>query len=73
MAGFLQRLKTMFSREQPPPAEAMEEFRRAFRAKYHDFKLLLNANNTALQLMAEMETTLHGQQSFGWSNRQQAA
>jgi pyruvate,water dikinase len=65
MAGFLQRLKTMFSREQPPPAEAMEEFRRAFRAKYHDFKLLLNANNTALQLMAEMETTLHGQQSFG--------
>jgi pyruvate,water dikinase len=66
MGGFLQRLKTVFSRkEQPPPAEAMEEFRRAFRARFHAFKLLLNANNTALQLMAEMETTLHGQQSFG--------
>ncbi len=65
MGSFWQRLKTVFSREQPPPAEAMEEFRRAFRAKYHDFKLLLNANNTALQLLAEMETTIHGQQSFG--------
>ncbi len=65
MGGFLQRLKTLFSREQPPSPEAMEEFRRAFRAKFHAFKLLLNANNTALQLMAEMETTLHGQQSFG--------
>lgn len=66
MGGFLQRLKAAFSRkEELPPAEAMEEFRRAFRAKFHAFKLLLNANNTALQLMAEMETTLHGQQSFG--------
>lgn len=66
MASFLQRLKAVFSRkEEPPPAEAMEEFRRAFRARFHAFKLLLNANNAALQLMAEMETTLHGQQSFG--------
>jgi pyruvate,water dikinase len=66
MAGFLQRLKTVFSRkEERPPAEAMEEFRRLFRAKFLAFKVLLNANNTALQIMAEMETTLHGQQSFG--------
>jgi pyruvate,water dikinase len=66
MGGFLQRLKGVFSRrEEPLPAEAMEEFRRAFRARFHAFRLLLNANNTALQLMAEMEITLHGQQSFG--------
>lgn len=65
MGGFLQRLKSLFSKPKPPSPEAMEEFRRAFRAKFHAFKLLLNANNTALQLMAEMETTLHGQQSFG--------
>jgi pyruvate,water dikinase len=66
MGGFLQRLKAVFSRkEQPPPQEVMEEFRRIFRAKFHAFKVLLSANNTALQLMAEMETTLHGQQSFG--------
>lgn len=64
--GFLQRLKTVFARkEERPPAEAMEEFRRLFRAKFLAFKVLLNANNTALQIMAQMETTLHGQQSFG--------
>jgi pyruvate, water dikinase len=66
MASIFQRLRTLFSgKEEPPPAEAMEEFRRAFRARFHAFKLLLNANNQALQLMAEMETTLHGQRSFG--------
>lgn len=43
----------------------MEELRRAFRARFHAFKILLNANNMALALMAEMETTLHGQRSFG--------
>ncbi len=66
MSGFLARLKRIFSREAPPPpAEAMEELRRVFRAKFHAFKVLLNANNAALQIMAEMETTLHGQRSFG--------
>jgi len=66
MTNLLQRLKSYFSREQPPePAAAMEELRQAFRAKYHAFKLLLSANNAALQLMADMEATLHGNQIFG--------
>lgn len=65
MSGFLARLKSLFSRETVPPAEAMEELRRSFRARFHAFKVLLNANNAALQIMAEMETTLHGQRSFG--------
>jgi pyruvate,water dikinase len=65
MSHFLTRLKSYFFREKKPPTEAVEELRQAFRAKYHAFKLLLTANNTALQLMAEMETTLHGHQSFG--------
>ena len=33
----------------------MEEMRAAFKARYHAFKLLLAANNTALQLMTDME------------------
>ncbi|MEJ5329194.1 MAG: PEP/pyruvate-binding domain-containing protein [Desulfobaccales bacterium] len=66
MGGFLTRLKKLFSRPPAkPPAAAMEDLRRLFRAKFHAFKVLLNANNTALALMAEMETTLHGQRSFG--------
>ncbi|MCL6621640.1 MAG: pyruvate, water dikinase [Syntrophobacterales bacterium] len=66
MSGFLTRLKNLLSRPPAkPPAAAMEDLRRTFRAKFHAFKVLLNANNTALALMAEMETTLHGQRSFG--------
>lgn len=61
--GFLKRLKSLFSREKPDPAQALEEMRRTFRAKFHSFKLLLYANNTALQLMTEMEATLHGQKA----------
>ena len=43
----------------------MEELRTVFKTKYHAFKLLLTANNTALQLMTDMEAALHGNQSFG--------
>ena len=39
--------------------------RAAFKARYHAFKLLLAANNTALQLMTDMEAALHGSHSFG--------
>ena len=48
MSHFLTRLKSYFFREKKPPTEAVEELRQAFRAKYHAFKLLLTANNTAL-------------------------
>ncbi len=66
MGGFLTRLKNLLSRPPAkPPQAAMEDLRRTFRAKFHAFKVLLSANNTALALMAEMETTLHGQRSFG--------
>jgi pyruvate,water dikinase len=65
MANFLQRLKKVFSRGEPAPELSLEELRAVFKAKYHAFKLLLAANNTALQLMTDMEAALHGNHSFG--------
>ena len=64
MAGIFQRLKSIFGGGKPEPALSLEELRTAFKTKYHAFKLLLNANNTALQLMTDMEAALHGNQSF---------
>jgi pyruvate,water dikinase len=42
-----------------------EELRAAFSARYHHFKLLLNANNKALDIMAELEQALTAGQPFG--------
>jgi pyruvate,water dikinase len=65
MGSFLQQLKGLFARDRAAPAQAVEELRAVFRAKYHAFKLLLAANNAALQIMTDMEAALHGSQSFG--------
>ncbi|MCL4503780.1 MAG: PEP-utilizing enzyme [Deltaproteobacteria bacterium] len=67
MANLLQRLKSIFSGGEPEAVLSVEEIRSAFRSRYHAFKLLLAANNTALQLMTDMEAALHGSHSFGMS------
>ena len=65
MANLIQRLKSLFAGKEPEPALSMEELRAAFKARYHAFKLLLAANNTALQLMTDMEAALRSRHSFG--------
>ena len=67
MANLFQRLKSIFSGGEPVAALSMEEMRSVFKTRYHAFKLLLAANNTALQLMTDMEAALHGSHSFGMS------
>jgi pyruvate, water dikinase len=65
MANLLQRLKKIFTHGEPAAAVSIEELRAAFRARYHAFKLLLAANNNALQLMTDMEAALRGSHCFG--------
>ncbi len=44
-----------------------DDLRNAFKARYHSFKLLLSANNKALEIMTELEHALKGSRPFGMS------
>ena len=60
-------LRILFSKDRSADSSSVEELRRTFKARYHQFKLLLNANNKALEIMAEMEEALKGTWPFGMS------
>ncbi|MCD6298500.1 MAG: pyruvate, water dikinase, partial [Deltaproteobacteria bacterium] len=65
MGRMIDILKGLFPRKQDRESFDVEELRTAFKARYHQFKLLLNANNKALEIMAEMEEALRGGRPFG--------
>lgn len=61
MLNFLKRL---FSK-QKQSLERVDKLRTDFKERYHHFKLLLNANNRALEIISEMDDALRGPRPFG--------
>jgi pyruvate,water dikinase len=61
----LHRLKSLFRKGERKAVEPVEALRTAFKARYHQFKLLLTANDKALEVMAEIENALRGLTPFG--------
>jgi len=66
MAWLTSIKKTLFgNRAAPELQESPDELRTMFKARYREFKALLDANNKALEIMATMEQVLREGQSFG--------
>ncbi len=65
-ANILGRFGLKGRKKESSPAR-IEELRTAFKDRYHNFKVLLAANNKALEIMAEIEEALRGDRPFGMS------
>jgi pyruvate,water dikinase len=58
-------IRRLLSRNSNAKRPDIEGLRTEFKARYYAFKLLLNANNRALEIMADMEEALKGTRPFG--------
>ncbi|MEW5772506.1 MAG: PEP/pyruvate-binding domain-containing protein [Thermodesulfobacteriota bacterium] len=65
ISGLLTSLKRLFAGAAALSPEQEEEFRRLHLERCHNFKLLLAANNRALEVMSDMEEALAGGRVFG--------
>ncbi len=65
MDRILDVIRGFFSKVEQGGETNAEAVRHDFKTRYHHFKLLLNANNKALEIMAEMEEGLRGTKPFG--------
>lgn len=61
------KIESLFNRQQEQDSSRIEELRLDFKARYHNFKLLLSSNNKCLEIMADMEQALSGNKVFGMS------
>lgn len=57
--------KDFFQAEDEASAPTPEELSKAFKVRYHHFRLLLNANQKALETMSELEQAMRGFEPFG--------
>ena len=65
MSHFRRWLKRLLPWKREAETLDVTELRLDFKARYHNFKQLLAANNTALETMAEIEEALGGTEPFG--------
>ncbi len=63
----LKPLRSLFAKRKDVRASGVsaEALRDDFKARYHDFKLLITANNRALEVMNDIEQALAGSGAFG--------
>ena len=66
MARILESLKNLFRRPETVLSdEEVELLRVDFKARYHQFQLLLRANSNSLELMADIEQALMEKKPYG--------
>ena len=67
--GLVNRFRELFSsrKNKGVPSRSPEEIRADFTNRYHNFKLLITANNKAHELRTELEKALTGSQPFDMS------
>ncbi|MBN2418941.1 MAG: pyruvate, water dikinase [Deltaproteobacteria bacterium] len=67
MFAFIKNIREKLSKKIEIDDIEAERLRNNFRGRYHHFKLLLSANNKALEIMSEIEAALKGEKPFGMS------
>ncbi len=66
LRSLFRALRQRLRRGEPPlAADGAARLRADFQARYHQFKLLLNANNKALEAMARLEQARHAAEPVG--------